>query len=256
MWKGRRYRVNELIKIETNENMEPVVSGRELHYKLGIETPYSKWFNRMCEYGFVENVDYAVTDIFVHNSNGGKQNILDHVIKIDMAKELAMIQRNEKGKVARQYFIDVERKYNSPDMIMQRALRIADERVSNLLLENKFKDQQIAELKPKADYTDRILQNKKLVTITQISKDYGMSGKALNDKLHQLGVQYKQSGQWLLYARYHNRGYTHSETIDITRSNGLDDTVMNTKWTQKGRLFLYDLLKKNGILPVIEKKDC
>lgn len=206
----------------------------------------------MCEYGFEEGIDFCS---FLSESTGGRPST-DHVLKLDMAKEIAMLQRNEMGRQIRQYFIDVERKYNSPDMIMQRALRIADERVSNLLLENKFKDQQIAELKPKADYTDRILQNKKLVTITQISKDYGMSGKALNDKLHQLGVQYKQSGQWLLYARYHNRGYTHSETIDITRSNGLDDTVMNTKWTQKGRLFLYDLLKKNGILPVIEKKDC
>lgn len=252
MWKGRRYRVNELIKIETNENMEPVVSGRELHKKLEVKTAYKDWFPRMCEYGFEEGIDFCS---FLSESTGGRPST-DHVLKLDMAKEIAMLQRNEMGRQIRQYFIDVERKYNSPDMIMQRALRIADERVSNLLLENKFKDQQIAELKPKADYTDRILQNKKLVTITQISKDYGMSGKALNDKLHQLGVQYKQSGQWLLYARYHNRGYTHSETIDITRSNGLDDTVMNTKWTQKGRLFLYDLLKKNGILPVIEKKDC
>lgn len=244
--------MNELIKIETNENMEPVVSGRELHKKLEVKTAYKDWFPRMCEYGFEEGIDFCS---FLSESTGGRPST-DHVLKLDMAKEIAMLQRNEMGRQIRQYFIDVERKYNSPDMIMQRALRIADERVSNLLLENKFKDQQIAELKPKADYTDRILQNKKLVTITQISKDYGMSGKALNDKLHQLGVQYKQSGQWLLYARYHNRGYTHSETIDITRSNGLDDTVMNTKWTQKGRLFLYDLLKKNGILPVIEKKDC
>lgn len=244
--------MNELIKIETNENMEPVVSGRELHKKLEVKTAYKDWFPRMCEYGFEEGVDFCS---FLSESTGGRPST-DHVLKLDMAKEIAMLQRNEMGRHIRQYFIEVEKKYNSPDMIMQRALRIADERVSNLLLENKFKDQQIAELKPKADYTDRILQNKKLVTITQISKDYGMSGQALNDKLHQLGVQYKQSGQWLLYAKYHNKGYTHSETIDITRSNGLGDTVMNTKWTQKGRLFLYDLLKKNGILPVIEKKDC
>lgn len=241
--------MNELIKIETNENMEPVVSGRELHKKLEVKTAYKDWFPRMCEYGFEEGVDFCS---FLSESTGGRPST-DHVLKLDMAKEIAMLQRNEMGRQIRQYFIDVEKKYNSPDMIMQRALRIADERVNNLLLENKFKDQQIAELKPKADYTDRILQNKKLVTITQISKDYGMSGQALNDTLHKLGVQYKQSGQWLLYARYHNMGYTHSETIDITRSNGLGDTVMNTKWTQKGRLFLYDLLKKNGILPVIER---
>lgn len=111
----------------------------------------------------------------------------------------------------------------------------------------------IGELKPKADYTDRILKNKGLVTITQIAKDYGMSGQAMNDLLHELKVQYKQSGQWLLYVEHQGRGYTHSETIDIVRSNGMADVKMNTKWTQKGRLFLYELLKENKIYPDIEK---
>lgn len=110
----------------------------------------------------------------------------------------------------------------------------------------------IGELKPKADYTDHILQNKGLVTITQIAKDYGMSGKAMNKKLHEMGVIYNLGGQWLLYSRYQAKGYTHSETVDITHSDGRADVVMNTKWTQKGRLFLYQHLKKHGILPVIE----
>ncbi|HIE4741900.1 TPA: phage antirepressor KilAC domain-containing protein [Clostridioides difficile] len=122
-----------------------------------------------------------------------------------------------------------------------------------LQLEGKMKDQVIKELKPKADYTDMILKNKGLVTITQIAKDYGMSGKEMNKILHERGIQYKQSGQWLLYKQYQGKGYTHSETIDITRSDGMTDVKMTTKWTQKGRLFLYDLLKVNNILPDIEK---
>lgn len=113
--------------------------------------------------------------------------------------------------------------------------------------------QLIGELKPKADYTDRILNSKSLVSITQIAKDYGMSGKAMNGKLHELGIIYKLSSQWLLYSRYQAKGYTHSETVDITHSDGRADVVMNTKWTQKGRLFLYQHLKKRGILPVIEQ---
>ena len=113
--------------------------------------------------------------------------------------------------------------------------------------------QLIGELKPKADYTDRILQSKSLVTITQIAKDYGMSGAAMNEKLHALGVIYKLGGQWLLYSKYQAKGYTHSETVDITHRDGRGDVRMNTKWTQKGRLFLYQFLKKNGILPVIEQ---
>ena len=91
------------------------------------------------------------------------------------------------------------------------------------------------------------------MSITQIAKDYGMSGKAMNGKLHELGIIYKLGGQWLLYSRYQAKGYTHSETVDITHSDGRADVVMNTKWTQKGRLFLYQHLKKHGILPVIEQ---
>ena len=113
----------------------------------------------------------------------------------------------------------------------------------------------IGELKPMADYTDHILQNKGLVTITQIAKDYGMSGKAMNEMLHKFGVIYKLGGQWLLYSKYQNKGYTHSETINIKRRDGSPDVVMNTKWTQKGRLFLYQLLKKHGVLPMIERDD-
>ncbi len=122
-----------------------------------------------------------------------------------------------------------------------------------LELECRMKDQQLGELKPKADYCDLILQSKALVNISQIAKDYGMSGKAMNKLLHDLGVQYKQSNQWLLYSKYQNSGYTHSKTIDITRSNGLSDVRMHTEWTQKGRLFLYELLKRNGVIPVIER---
>ena len=106
-----------------------------------------------------------------------------------------------------------------------------------------------------ADYTDHMLQNKGLVTSTQIAKDYGMSGKAMNEMLHKFGVIYKLGGQWLLYSKYQNKGYTHSETINIKRSDGSPDVVMNTKWTQKGRLFLYQLLKKHGVLPMIERDD-
>ena len=112
----------------------------------------------------------------------------------------------------------------------------------------------IGELKPKADYTDRILQSKELVAITQIAKDYGMSGQAMNKQLHELGVIYKLGEQWLLYSRWQAKGYTHSEIVPIIKhSDGTGDVKMNTKWTQKGRLFLYEFLKKHGVLPVIEQ---
>lgn len=132
-------------------------------------------------------------------------------------------------------------------------LKAEKEEKQRLLTVNYQQQQIIGELQPKANYVDTILNNKGLVTITQIAKDYGMSGNKMNKLLNTYGVQYKQSGQWLLYSKYHNMGYTHSKTIDITRTDGSPDIVMETKWTQKGRLFIYELLKDNDILPVIEQ---
>ncbi|KON10055.1 phage antirepressor KilAC domain-containing protein [Clostridium botulinum] len=144
---------------------------------------------------------------------------------------------------------------NNPDFGIKLLTQLKKEKEEKkkLELQNRQKDQLIGELKPKADYTDRILKNKGLVTTTQIAKDYGMSAQEMNKLLHDLKIQYKQSGQWLLYSKYHSKGYTHSETIDIVRSDGTPDITMNTKWTQKGRLFLYNLLKGKNVLPIIEQ---
>lgn len=114
-------------------------------------------------------------------------------------------------------------------------------------------NQLIGELKPRVDYLDRILKSKSLVTITQIAKDYGMSGSAMNRLLHDMCIQFKQSDQWLLYQKYHDKGYTFSETFTIEDVPGISKVVMQTKWTQKGRVFLYNLLKSNGYLPTIER---
>lgn len=135
-----------------------------------------------------------------------------------------------------------------------RAWALQYEQNQSLLIENTKKDQLIGEYKPKADYVDMILKSTSLVTITQIAKDYGKSGRAMNKLLNDLGIQYYQSGQWLLYSKYHAQGYTHSETINIKHNNGLDEIKMTTKWTQKGRLFLYDRLKAAAVLPLIEQK--
>lgn len=148
----------------------------------------------------------------------------------------------------------LEKAITSPDFLIQLAIKLKEEQELNkaLKLDNIIKEQQINELKPKADYTDLILRSKSLVTITQIAKDYGISGKRMNEILHDLKVQYKQSGQWFLYSKYQDKGYTHSETIKIPKADGSTDVKMNTKWTQKGRLFLYQLLKSKDIYPSIE----
>lgn len=120
-----------------------------------------------------------------------------------------------------------------------------------LKLDNKIKEQQITELQPKAEYTDVILQCKDLVTMTVIAKDYGKSAIFMNELLHKLGVQYKESGIWFLYQKYAECGYTRTKTFNV----GDNNAKTHTYWTQKGRLFIYNLLKENGYLPIMEDRD-
>lgn len=136
-----------------------------------------------------------------------------------------------------------------------RALKWAEEEKKRRALQATCSQQEqlIGELKPKADYTDKILQSKSLVPITAIAKDYGMSGQALNKILHGLKIIYRIGNQWLLYSKYQACGYTSSETVQIETSEG-PKVVLNTKWTQKGRLFLYEMLKKQNIIPMIEQQ--
>ena len=141
----------------------------------------------------------------------------------------------------------------NPDLAIAALTHLKEERERRKQLECQtlIQRQQIAEMQPKASYYDLILQNKNTVPITQIAKDYGMSGRKFNELLHELGVQYKFRKTWLLYQQYAECGYTQSRTYAIDESR----SVMHTYWTQKGRLFLYDLLKCEGIYPLIEQED-
>ena len=103
------------------------------------------------------------------------------------------------------------------------------------------------------NYLDLIMRSRSLMTVTQIAQDYGMSAKAMNQILANMGIQYKNNGQWILYSKYKDGGYVSSRSIDITRSNGMPDPVMQTEWTQAGRRFLYEELKKQGIIPMLER---
>lgn len=143
---------------------------------------------------------------------------------------------------------------NNPDMAIAALQKLKEERRLRLQAQEEIaqKNQIIQELQPKASYYDLVLQNKSLVAISVIAKDYGMSAKKLNKILHELKIQFKQGNTWLLYQKYAGKGYTQSKTHTIDA----DYSKMHTYWTQKGRLFLYDLLKnKKGILPLIEQKD-
>ena len=249
--------MDELIRINFDSD-RPTVSGRELHKALEIKTGYKDWFPRMCDYGFVEGKDFRS---FLSESTGGRPAV-DHQITIAMAKELCMIQRSDIGRKFRQYFIAVEEQWNSPEAVMARALHFANRQLelvqkqdTELLETVVVQNQQIAELKPKATYYDVVLKCRDAVNISVIAKDYGWRAQKMNDYLHKVGIQFKQSDIWLLYQKYANCGYTKTNTHVYEDSFGCQHTKVHTKWTQKGRLFIYETLKADGIYPQIEQED-
>ena len=245
--------MNDLIKVNY-DNDRPTVLARDLHEMLEVKTAYKDWFPRMCEYGFSEGTDYCSFLSDRVDGLPGKPR-QDAQLTIEMAKEICMLQRNEKGKQARQYFIQLEKDWNSPEKVMARALKIADKKIMLLQDENAQQKQIIAELNPKASYYDVVLQTKDAISTSQIAKDYGKSAKWLNDLLHTLSVQFKQGGVWLLYDKYADKGYTRSRTHTYSGDDGMQHSKLHTYWTQKGRLFIYELLKSHGILPLVEQKN-
>lgn len=244
--------MHNLINVTLNENQEPVVSGRQLHQVLGVKTPYSMWFDRMVEYGFTENQDFLLNN-FVKQTGRGGHNKIDHVLKLDMAKEIAMIQRTDKGKEVRQYFIQVEKDFNSPEKIMARALKIADRKIISLEHKNEVLQLELEEARKQTDYLDLILQTKDMLTTTQIAQDYGMSANKFNQILKQVGIQRKVNGQWILYTKYQGKGYIASRTFDYVGKDNKVHSKITTVWTQLGRRFIYEKLKDNDIYPLIEQ---
>lgn len=248
--------MDELIQVDFT-GRQPLVSARELYYGLEIKTKYSMWFDRIVDLGFIEGQDFFPK---MGQSIGGRPGI-EHFISVDMAKQICMIQRTEKGRLYRQYFLELEKAWNTPEQVMARALQLANQTVEELKAKCMFLGKQveaqqktIAVIEPKAKYLDKILGSEEQLIVTQIAKDYGMSAQRFNKILLDLHIQYKRNDQWVLYAEYHDRGYTQGRTVPIKLSDGRMSTKEHTVWTQKGRLFLYDVLKQNNILPVIEKE--
>ncbi|MDB2108609.1 phage antirepressor KilAC domain-containing protein [Clostridium paraputrificum] len=248
--------MDELIRINFDSD-RPTVSGRDLHAALEVRTAYKDWFPRMCDYGFEEGTDFCS---FLSESTGGRPAV-DHQLTIAMAKELCMIQRSEAGRKFRQYFIKVEEAWNSPEAVMARALQFANNQLSLVKKQNlelletvAVQNQQIAEMQPKASYYDVVLNCKDLISTSAIAKDYGKSAIWMNRYLHDKGVQFKQGDIWLLYQKYAEKGYTSTKTHSYPGCNGDMHTKVHTYWTQKGRLFIYELMTGDGYYPLIEQE--
>ena len=226
----------------------------------GKEYTNVRW-NRVDEYlndiGFAtsgKRPEFIPENVFYRLAMKAKNEVAEK-FQAKVADEIIPSIRKHGGYIAGQETMSDDELLAKALVVAQSKIAEKQNRIEELTKEVNVKDQVIGELRPKADYTDKILKNPGLVTITQIAKDYGMSAIEMNRKLHELGIQFKQSDQWLLYRRYHGMGYTHSETVDITRADGRPDIKMNTKWTQKGRIFLYNKLKESGIVPIIERRE-
>lgn len=263
--------ISELIPIE-ERNGHNAVNARHLYAWLEIKKDFSDWMKaqiKRCD--LVQDVDYQAFPQKVECHNGvGYTMRTEYALSIDAAKEVSMMSQTQKGKDARRYFIDCEQRLKSVTMTAlpdftnpAEAARAWAQEYEQKMIAIKRADEaeqqivslttEIEQMQPKASYYDMILNNKSTIVTTQIALDYGMSAKAFNKILYELRIQHKVSDQWILYAPYISYGYVHSKPIEITRHNGRREIKYNTEWTQKGRLFLYDTLKKQGILPLIER---
>lgn len=252
--KERERKLDKLIKINSNEN-GITVSGRELHEFLEIKTPYAKWFERMKEYGFDENIDFATVRQKCPIANGGYQEKTDHEIKLDMAKELAMIQRNERGKKARKYFIQIEKAWNSPEMIMKRALEIANKQVENLKLENAEKTKTIEEQKPKVIFADAVSASNTSILVGELSKilrqnGIKIGGQRLFEWLRNNGYLIKRKGtDWNMPTqRSMEQGLFEIKEGTRIDGNGVNITTKTPKVTGKGQqYFINKFLNEEAI---------
>lgn len=235
--------MEELIKVDTNENLEPVVSGRELHKMLEVATAYKDWFPRMCEYGFVEGQDFnplIFEQVQIEGNREVKRQMTNHLIKLDMAKEICMIQRTERGKLARQYFIQIEKDYNSPEKIMARALRIAEQELSTLKI-------QAEEMKPKALFADAVSASHTSILVGDLAKLLRQNGidigaNRLFEKLREKGFLMKSgSSKNMPPQASMDRGLFEIKEGSYINSDGVNVVTKTTKVTGKGQVYFVNL---------------
>lgn len=233
--------MNQLITVNLNDNQEPVVSGRQLHEALGVKTEYRKWFGRMTEYGFEENHDFVrVTQKCP--TPGGLQDMTDHIIKLDMAKEISMIQRTDKGKEVRQYFIQVEKDFNSPEKIMARALRIADNKIHKL-------EAQMEVDKPKVLFANAVSASQTSILIGDFAKLLRQNGLEIGQNrlfiwLRENGFLINRKGDsWNMPTqRSMDRGLFEIKERTHHEPNGTIRISKTTKITGKGQVYFMEKL--------------
>lgn len=222
--------MRELITIKQNEAGEQLVSARELHKKLEISERFNNWFERMLKYGFIENIDYTGCKIF---NTQAKQELDEYILKLDMAKQICMLQRSELGTQFRIYFIECEK----------RLKEVAQPKLPKTYLEALKELVKIEEEKIALEYrVNNLVHSKKLYTTTEIAKELGFkSANALNNILEEDKVQYKVNGTWVLCSKYSDKDYVSIKQTEL--DNG--KIIYDRKWTGIGRDFL---VSKYGVM--------
>lgn len=228
--------MTELIKV-SYDSERPTVSGRDLHDKLGIKTQYKDWFPRMCEYGFSEGADYCS---FLSESTGGRP-ATNHQLTIDMAKQICMIQRTEEGRRYREYFLDVERRWNSPEAIMGRALKIAEAKLEEA-------KQTVAQLAPKAAYYDTVADSSGLTSFRETAKLFGIKEHDFIRYIEQRKLCYRDSRNRLIpYAEDRKAKWFEVKEIMFSGADGPRTTIY-AKITPVGRTKIFELMRRDGVL--------
>lgn len=230
----------ELIGVNVNEETgDSIVSGRELHEKLKIKTRYNDWFKRMVEYGFVENTDFIATTQKRVTAQGNETEYVNHIMKLDMAKEIAMIQRTPEGKAIRQYLIEIEKVWNSPEKIMERALIIANNNIKNLTVK-------IEELAPKAEVYDTFIEKEHTLGFRELKKeiisatDLNIKEEKFKEVLRALNLITSKKVKATSYAV--RNGYAVTKDVDTNTGTRTQD-----RFTMSARDLVLDYINENDI---------
>ncbi|WP_061317515.1 phage antirepressor KilAC domain-containing protein [Clostridium botulinum] len=248
------FKDQQLIPLQENKNGEVIISGRELHEFLEVKTRYNDWFERMISYGFLENTDFiSITQKRV-TAQGNETTYTDHAIKLDMGKEIAMIQRNEKGRQARRYFIAVEKAWNSPEMIMKRALEFANRNVENLKLENEEQKKQLQEQKPKVLFANAVSTSHTSILVGDLAKLIKQNGIDIGAKrlfawlrgngylIKRKGTDYNMPTQYSM-----DLGLFEVKETSITHSDGHISISKTPKITGKGQVYFINKFIDNQV---------
>ncbi|HBF2723847.1 TPA: phage antirepressor KilAC domain-containing protein [Clostridioides difficile] len=243
-----------LIKVEVNENQEPIVNARELHEFLEVNSNYTTWFKRMCEYGFTINEDFIP---ILEESTGGRPSE-NHVIKLDMAKEIAMIQRNEKGKQARKYFLQIEKDWNSPEKVMARALIVANKTIEKKSREIEEKDKVIQLQQPKVLFADSVASSDNSILVGELAKLLRQNGidtgqNRLFDWLRNNGYLIKRKGEDYNTPTQKSVDLGVIETKEGTRvhPDGHTSITKTPKITGKGQIYFINKFKKHNQISML-----